>query len=131
MSGWLLNSLLDFSKETFYIQKPLVIFFWLKKKILSYKVGVLYSMKVDENHTLEQEIQKTAWQARAAPSVWKHVPILREPKPLTRTHHSSCRALLPGSRQPPSQATAGLSGPAAICWPPVLRAVRNRGASDM
>jgi hypothetical protein len=44
-------------------------------------------MKVDENHTLEQEVQKTEWQARVDPSVWKQVTILGGPKPLTITHH--------------------------------------------
>lgn len=44
-------------------------------------------MKVDENHTLEQEVQKTEWQARVDPSVWKQVTILRGPELLTRTHH--------------------------------------------
>lgn len=39
-----------------------------KKRIESYKVGVLYSIKVDENHTLEQEVQKTESQTRTDPS---------------------------------------------------------------
>lgn len=42
-------------------------YFILEKKIQSYKVGILYSIEVDENHILEQEVQKTEWQARADP----------------------------------------------------------------
>lgn len=48
--------------------KTFSYFLLVKKKIQSYKVGVLYSIKVDENHTLGQEVPKTEWQTRADPS---------------------------------------------------------------
>lgn len=129
-------SFLIFPKKPF-IHKNIVIFSWLKKKkkkIHSYKVGVLYSIKVDEKHTLAQEVWKTEWQARADPSAMETCYCPSRAKTTDRNTplfmKSLCSPalvrLLPKLLLWAERARWYLSG-----WRWVLITVRSRGVSEI